>query len=313
MAEVAPGGWSIEIDTPWPVGPVNVYLIDDDPLTLIDVGQRTPEALADLEAGLAAAGRRVEDLERIILTHQHIDHTGAAASLVERSGAELCGLDSLADWMERYPASLDDEDAYATELLRAHGVTAAGAERGEHRGGQEFGDPAVLDRRLHDGDTIGRFRVLFRPGHSPYDTVLLDSERGLLFGGDHLLHWPSTPILTPAANGRRRAFAEYQESLRATGALELDTILPGHGELVRDHRATIAARFERYARITEQTLGVVTSEPQTAAEIAAQLKGGLPDRTAFFRLCDVLGHLDQLVDAGAITSLKGTVPFRWAL
>ena len=310
MGEIVPGVWSIEIGTPWPVGPVNVYLVDDDPLTLIDVGQRTPEALADLEAGLAEAGRRVEDIERIVLTHQHIDHSGAAATLVARSGAELCGLDSLADWMERYPASLDAEDAYATELLRAHGVTAPGAERGEHRGGQSFGDPAVFDRRLHDGDTIGRFRVLFRPGHSPYDTVLLDEARGLLFGGDHLLHWPSTPILAP---GFPRAFARYHESLRATEALELDAILPGHGGVLHDHRATIAARFERYARITEQIAAVVTAEPQTAAQIAAQLKGGLPDRTAFFRLCDVLGHLDQLVDAGAITNLKGTVPFRWAL
>ncbi len=309
MGEIVPGVWSIEIGTPWPVGPVNVYLVDDDPLTLIDVGQRSPEALADLEAGLAAAGRRVEDLERIILTHQHIDHTGAAASLVERSGAELCGLDSLADWMERYPASLDDEDAFATELLRAHGVTAEGAERGDHRGGQDFGDPAVFDRRLHDGDVIGRLKVLYRPGHSPYDTVLLDSERGLLFGGDHVLHWPSTPILTP---GHPRAFAQYLDSLRATEALELDTILPGHGDLVRDHRATIAARFERYARIAEQTLGAVTSEPQTAAQIAAKLKGGLPDRTAFFRLCDVLGHLDQLSVAGAIAEIKGPGPFRFA-
>src|SRR3954463_4482620 len=110
MEEVAPGVWSIEIGTPWPVGPVNVYLVDDDPLTLIDVGQRSPEALADLEAGLAAAGRRIEDLERIVLTHQHIDHTGGAAMVAERAGAELCGLDSLADWLGRYPASLDDED-----------------------------------------------------------------------------------------------------------------------------------------------------------------------------------------------------------
>ena len=111
---------SIEIATPWPVGPVNVYLIDDDPLTLIDAGQRSDEALADLEAGLAEVGRRVEDLERIVITHQHIDHSGRArASVAERSGAELCALDSLAAWMERYPASLDDEDEFATSILRA--------------------------------------------------------------------------------------------------------------------------------------------------------------------------------------------------
>jgi glyoxylase-like metal-dependent hydrolase (beta-lactamase superfamily II) len=271
-----------------------------------------------LEAGLAAAGRRIEDLERIVLTHQHIDHSGAAASVVERSGAELCGLDSLGDWLERYPASLEDEDSYASVILRAHGVKAPGAERGEHRGGQDFGDPAVLDRRLHDGDVVGRFRVLFRPGHSPFDTILHDEETGMVFGGDHLLHWPSTPILTPVGvgeprNGRPRAFAQYLDSLRATDALEVSTILPGHGEPLHDHRATIAGRFERYARITEQTAAVMTSEPRTAAEIAAELKGGLSHRTAFFVLCEVLGHLDQLIDEGVVVEqLNGDGVSRFA-
>jgi glyoxylase-like metal-dependent hydrolase (beta-lactamase superfamily II) len=148
-------------------------------------------------------------------------------------------------------------------------------------------------------------RVLFRPGHSPYDTVLFDEAAGVLFGGDHVLHWPSTPILAPPVNGdarhgRPRAFAHYLASLRATAELEIDTILPGHGEPVLDHRATIAGRFDRYTRITEQTAAAVTSEPRTAAEIAAELKGGLPPRTAFFVLCEVLGHLDQLIDEGAV-------------
>ena len=300
---------TIEIATPWPVGPVRVYLIEDDPLTLIDAGQRSDEALAELEAGLAEAGRTVEDLERIVITHQHIDHSGAAASLAERSGAELCALDSLATWMERYPASLDDEDEFATSILRAHGVIARDAERGSHRGGHDYGAPAVEVRRLRAGDALEfaarRLQVLFRPGHSPYDTVLYDEEAGVLFGGDHVLHWPSTPILAPpvdgeARNGRPRAFAQYLASLRATAALEIDTILPGHGEPVLDHRATIARRFERYARITEQTAAVVTSEPRTAAAIATELKGDLPARNAFFVLCEVLGHLDQLIDEGAV-------------
>ncbi len=77
---------------------------------------------------------------------------------------------------------------------------------------------------------------------------------------------------------------------------------------MRDHRATIAGRFERYDRITAQTLGAVTSEPRTAAEIAAELKGGLPPRTAFFVLCEVLGHLDRLIDDGAIVELTGARP-----
>jgi glyoxylase-like metal-dependent hydrolase (beta-lactamase superfamily II) len=298
----------IAIATPWPVGPVNVYLIEDDPLTLIDTGQRSAAALADLEAGLASLGHRVEDLERIVVTHQHIDHCGLAGTLVERSGAELCALDSLAGWMASYPSSLDAEDAFATALLRRHGAPSA-AERGDHRGGGGYGEAVRVTHRLREGDELEfaarRLLVLFRPGHSPYDTVLHDEERGMLFGGDHLLPWPSSAILTPsgqpgARNGRPRALATYKASLRATGGLALDAVLPGHGEVVRDHRGTIAERLRRYARITEQTADAVTAEPRTAAEIAAALKGPVADPKAFFVLSDVLGHLDELIDAGAV-------------
>jgi hypothetical protein len=69
---------------------------------------------------------------------------------------------------------------------------------------------------------------------------------------------------------------------------------------VRDHRGTIAERLRRYARITEQTADAVTAEPRTAAEIAAALKGPVADPKAFFVLSDVLGHLDELIDAGAV-------------
>ena len=306
----ASGIHTISIDTPWAVGSVNVYLLDDDPLTLIDAGQRSPDALAQVEAGLRAAGRRIEELERIVLTHQHIDHTGLAATLVERSGAELCALGLVAEWMASFPASMDAEDAFAEDLLRRHGVGPRAAVIGAHRGGQAFGDAAEVSRVLRDGDALEfanrELRVLHRPGHSPFDTVFHDGARGVLFGGDHLLRWPSTPIMSPPPgdgdrNGRPRAFASYEASLRATAALEVETVLPGHGGPVPHHRDTIARRLLRYERITEETAAAVTDRPRTAAEIALEVKGALPDTTAFFVLCEVLGHVDELIDAGRVS------------
>src|SRR5574341_1755566 len=79
----------IPIPTPFPVGPVNVYLAEGNPLTLIDTGPKDGAALAALEAGLAQHGRRVEDLRRIVLTHHHADHIGLVARLAARSGAEV--------------------------------------------------------------------------------------------------------------------------------------------------------------------------------------------------------------------------------
>ena len=59
------------IPTPFAVGRINTYLIEDDPLTLVDVGPNSGTSLTALEDALGEHGRRIEDLERIVVTHQH--------------------------------------------------------------------------------------------------------------------------------------------------------------------------------------------------------------------------------------------------
>src|SRR3954462_14514932 len=71
----------ISLPTPFYVGPVNVYLIAEEPLTLIDTGPKTKEALEALKDGLRRARVRVTDLKRIVLTHAHEDHCGLAKQL----------------------------------------------------------------------------------------------------------------------------------------------------------------------------------------------------------------------------------------
>ena len=71
----------ISVPTPFYVGPVNVYLIAEDPVTLIDTGPKTKEAVEAVREGLRRARFRVSDIRRIVLTHAHEDHCGLARSL----------------------------------------------------------------------------------------------------------------------------------------------------------------------------------------------------------------------------------------
>ena len=73
------------IPTPFYIGPINIYLIDDDPLTLIDTGPRTDEALSALRQQMLATGHRVDDIKRVILTHTHEDHCGLAGKIQQIS------------------------------------------------------------------------------------------------------------------------------------------------------------------------------------------------------------------------------------
>jgi glyoxylase-like metal-dependent hydrolase (beta-lactamase superfamily II) len=305
--------WGIAVPTPWPVGAVNAYVVDDDPLTLVDTGPASTEAMAAIEDGLAEHGRRIEDLERIVLSHQHTDHWGLAAALAERSGAEVCALEGFDAYMVDYPRSLLAEDAFADRLLARHGASVAASGAAVYRGDLDYAAAVATDRPLRDGDVLpfagGDLRVLHRPGHSPSDVVLHDEARDLLIGADHVMARRSVAIMAPPlggapADGRPRALAEYRVSLRATDALGVGVVLPGHGAPVHDPHGVISARLREYDRKTARVGEVVGAEPRTAIEIARAVRGGaVPAHAVFFVLCDILGHLDDLLDAGTVTEI----------
>ncbi len=88
-------------------GRVNCYLLEGEPLTLVDTGPNSGTALDRLERGLAEHGFRIEDLELIVLTHQHMDHEGLLEIVARRSGAEVAAFAPLAPWLADYRASAD--------------------------------------------------------------------------------------------------------------------------------------------------------------------------------------------------------------
>src|SRR6476646_4002738 len=60
----------VQIQAPLPhIRSVNIWLLRGSPLTLIDTGPRSDEALDALEAGLRREGVRLEDIELVIPTH----------------------------------------------------------------------------------------------------------------------------------------------------------------------------------------------------------------------------------------------------
>ena len=204
----------LPIPTPFRVGRVNCYLIDDDPLTLVDVGPNWGAALVALEDAVREAGRRLEDVERIVITHQHADHVGLVGIVAERSGAEVCALDAFAPLVEDFAAYADRNDELAQAVMRRHGVrddvvTVLAAVTRAHRG---WGGSAPVTRRLHDGGELEfasrRFAVHHRPGHSPSDTILFDPASGELVAGDHLIkNISSNPVISAPLRpgGERRA------------------------------------------------------------------------------------------------------------
>lgn len=305
----------LSLPTGFAVGPVNCWLIDDDPLTLVDAGPNSGTALDVLEQGLAEHGRRVEDLRRIVVSHQHMDHLGLVGILAARSGAEVCAYGPLAPWLAGYDGAMEDEDRFAEELMARHGIPEEirYALRSMSRVMRGWGAPATVTRRLDDGDVLefsGRtLHVLHRPGHSPSDIVLHDRERGLLIAADHLIkHISSNPLITRRLDGsgeRFPALAEYLASLRRTREMDLALVLTGHGDPVTDHRALIDERFTGHARRADKLARLIAERPSTAYELARALWGNVAITQAYLTLSEVIGHTDLLVAEGRIREETG--------
>jgi glyoxylase-like metal-dependent hydrolase (beta-lactamase superfamily II) len=299
----------LAIPTPFQVGRVNAYLIEDEPLTLIDSGPNSGKALDELELALAARGHEIEDIGLLVITHQHMDHFGLASILVRRSGAEVAALDKLAPFLAAYGHETDLEDRFAEHLMLRHGIPqeVVTALRAVSAGFRAWGASVEVTRPLQDGGELQlrdrTLRVLHRPGHSPSDTVFLDEDRSILLAADHLIaHISSNPLLARPLGvsgdydgARPQALVTYMASLERTKAMDLDMVLPGHGEPIKDHVALIGERFRMHARRAEKIHGLIVERPRTAHEIAVELWGNVAVTQAYLTLSEVLGHIDLLL------------------
>jgi glyoxylase-like metal-dependent hydrolase (beta-lactamase superfamily II) len=312
----------LPIPTPFAVGRVNCYLVEDDPLTLVDAGPNSGTSLTTMEAALAEHGHKVEDLERIVLTHQHIDHIGLAQILADRSGAEVCSLAELAPWLAAYGDNMEDDDAFATAIMGRHGIPediryALQAVSAQFRA---WGARAVVTHELQAGGELAfadrTWKVHHRPGHSPSDTVFHDEASGVLVGGDHLIQKiSSNPLISRPLDGktdeRPQALRIYLESLTATRAMELTTVLPGHGDPVDDHVAVIDERFRLHARRAEKLHRLISEQPRNAYELAQAMWGNVAVTQAYLTLSEILGHTDLLLNEGRVREVEmdGVVHF----
>jgi len=300
----------LSIPTPFYVGDVNVYLIKEDPLTLIDVGPKTPEAAAALRDKLARNGVQFSDVRRIVLTHAHEDHCGLAKQVRdEAKNAEIL----VHDWETGHLFGRLAHEDHRNLMLRS-GVP----EQAFNEMQDLYANISLLTDSLADGDfrplndemelefESGSLRVLHTPGHTPGScSFVREADRTIICGDCVLKRITPNPILAPDPidpTKRFRSLAEYLVSLAKIREFKPTLAYGGHGEPVTDFEEI----FNRYVRAIDdrqrRVVSMVTSAGVTAFQIAQQLFPDSIDADVhrFLAISEAIAHLDFAETEGKV-------------
>jgi glyoxylase-like metal-dependent hydrolase (beta-lactamase superfamily II) len=315
LAEVAPGVHELSLPIPFEEGAVNIFLLrDGDRVDLIDCGMNLPESMAMVREALRRVGGRPR---RLVVTHIHPDHYGAAGPLVEEFGLEL--------YLHRlevpliHPRYLELETLVAEvgRHLSLHGVPDREVEelKNASRSLRDFVTPAEVDVQLDGAETLElggrRLIVHWTPGHSPGHVCLFDPDARLLFSGDHLLA-ETSPNIGLHPQSTPNPLDDYVEALRRLVELRARVVFPAHGRQLQDPEEVVDGLIAHHERRKDRIMELVGDREVSAWQIALELWGHREhlweQRMA---LQEGLAHLQSLAVAGRLEKLASLERVSW--
>ncbi|HUY44776.1 MAG TPA: MBL fold metallo-hydrolase [Streptosporangiaceae bacterium] len=277
---VAPGVHRIPLPLPNDgLRAVNVYAIESgDDLVLIDAGWALAETGGLLDAALARIDRSSAEITRCLVTHVHRDHYTMAVILRRRFGTHVAlGIGDRPSLASAADAEHETMSEHVLRMERAGAEPVIRALRAAYGGTPPERDPDVWeqpDEWLKGQSTVqltGRdLLAVPTPGHTQGHMVFADTERSLLFAGDHVL-----PRITPSV-GFEAVMAEqplrdYLRSLRLMLDMPDMRLLPAHGPVADSTHARVVELLAHHEDRLEACLNRIGAGAQTAYQAALAL------------------------------------------
>lgn len=290
----------LQVPIKLPIKATNAVIIFDDPLTIIDPGCRGELTLELFEKELSLHGKSLKDVERILITHGHIDHFGAAEDIREISNADIyIHEDDFEKACRQKDEGLNEFRSVYKDTLLKHGSTNEGL--------------VGLDNFLHYIDSfyspITRYKpykntvdfdtfsldVIETPGHTRGSVVFYSKDKDLLISGDTLIKDISpNPIIEYIDKGLRfDSRSSFKESVKSLVDFKVTRIIPGHGQEIYDLNALYKKYKSDWNKRENAMLNVLKQKESISAfEMTEELFGKLKGFDIFLGMSEIIGYFD---------------------
>lgn len=308
--------YQITVPTPFAVGDAHVYLLKGDVLSLIDAGVKTKEAYEALLIQLKQIGFHPRDVEQIVLTHHHPDHTGLIEAFPR--AREIMANNLVDLWIRKDEQYFNRYEDFFKEYFKQCDIPQRFQVIGKKlRSLLSYAGEGHLTKTLEEGDRLPGhpdWQVLNTKGHAQSHVSFYRESDGIFIGGDHLLkNISSNPVVEPPIHeGERRAspMLQYRDSLLKCVSIEISQVLPGHGEIFSNVSEIVQSRLNKQEKRAANVLAFLQTGKQTAFQLCQKIFPVRYESQIDLTMSDIIGQLDYLEANGLVSKItEGTTEF----
>lgn len=276
---------------------INCFLFKNgDTLTLIDAGINLPAFHEFFLGKLAEYGFTITDIDQIVLTHHHGDHTGMVNAILSQKTVPIYAHHLAIERLQLTEEYQLQKRDFFTQLYKEYGCSHLAKQRlAKFEKTMKESDHVRINTDiipLKDGDMVEGFQVKEVPGHSLDSILLYDPETRWLFAGDLVLFTGTTSALVDHDKEGLLlpTVMQYKHSLETCLHYDASMVFAGHQQPFDNLQEIVQRNLDRIAFQLQRIVEKVADGHETALSIAYAIYGERTEKEFPFIISEVIGY-----------------------